>query len=91
MYLSRRAMSVPSLGALRERAWYLYRFSLVPRLLVLLPLPWAHAAGRALGRFRYRRQRRLLRPHAAEMQARLGATPEQVESWLERCCELAVS
>jgi len=84
-------LSVPSLGALRERARYVYRFTLVPRLLLLLPLPWAYGVGRRLGRLRYRRQRRLLRPHAAEMRARLGASPEQVERWLERCCELAVS
>ena len=84
-------MGVPSLGVLRARARYLYRFTLVPRLLLLLPSPWAYRVGGVLGRFRYRRHRRLLRPHAAEMRARLGATPEQVERWLERCCELAVS
>jgi len=84
-------MSIPSLGVLRERARYVYRFTLVPRLLLLLPMPWAYGAGRRLGRFRYRRHHRLLRPHAAEMRARLGVSPEQVERWLERCSELALS
>jgi KDO2-lipid IV(A) lauroyltransferase len=83
-------MSVPSVSVLRERARYVYRFTLVPRLLLLLPLPWAYAVGRTLGRFRYRRHRGLTRPHAAEMRARLGAPPQQVERWLERCFELGV-
>lgn len=84
-------MSVPSLGVLRERARFIYRFSLIPRLLVLLPLPWAYGAGRLLGRFRYRRQHRSLRTQAADLQARLGASSQQADSWLERCYELAVS
>jgi KDO2-lipid IV(A) lauroyltransferase len=75
---------------LRVRARYIYRFTLIPRLLVSLPLAWAYGAGRRLGRFRYRRHRPGLAAQAAEMQARLGASPKQVDKWLERCFELAV-
>lgn len=83
-------MTVPSARVLRERAMYLYRFALIPRLLLLLGLNQAYRAGRRLGRYRYAKQRQALEAQAAEMRTRLRADPKQVDLWLERCFELAV-
>ena len=64
-----------------------YRFLLV--LLSFLPLKWACRAARSLGRLTYRRRRRKYTSEIAIMGPRLGLSPLQAESAVERHFELA--
>lgn len=74
-----------------RRALGLVRYGLLSFLIRLLPRPTAFAVARWHGRRTYRRHLPSLGAAAAEMKARLGATDEDVDVWLERYYELSAS
>lgn len=82
---------LPPVGVLRERARYVYRFGIVPRLLLLFGLAGAHAGARLLGRLRYRRQRDVFESQRTELRARLGVDAQHADRLLERAVQLGVS
>ena len=76
-----------------ENRWLLLASTILywfPLLLIsFLPRRPAFGIASHVGRLKYRRWRSRIKLQRANMELRLGASPEQVEGWLERSFELA--